>query len=190
MTKTRVVMVRHGETEWTASKQHTSFTDLSLTSEGVEQAKHLSGKLNGEDFAKVFVSPLKRAKETCEIAGFLEGAEECPELTEWNYGEYEGLTTPQIRETVPGWGIFTHGAKGGESVRDVEERTDRLIEKLRTIEGTVAIFTSGHIGRVIGARWIGLPAEKGASLLLSTASISIMGYEREHPALFLWNSNN
>ena len=183
----KVYIIRHGETEWTISKQHTGLTDIPLTDEGREQTKWLIEKLKGKKFKKVFCSPLQRAKETCEIAGFLKDAVMDDDLLEWNYGDYEGKTSAEIRETDPKWTIFTKGAPNGESVGDIGARTTRLISKVRAVQGDVILFSSGHISRAIGARWLNLPVSEGKLLLLSTASISILGYERENPVIVTWN---
>lgn len=186
----KVYIIRHGETEWTESKRHTSTTDIPLTEKGREQADWLKKKLAGKQFKKVFCSPLLRAKETCEIAGLMKEAEIDPDLVEWNYGNFEGKTTSEIREAHPGWNIFTNGAEDGESIGDIASRTGRIVSRLRDIPGDVALFSSGHISRALAARWLGLSVKEGRLFLLSTASISILGYERETPALILWNETS
>ncbi|NGX37789.1 MAG: Phosphoserine phosphatase 1 [Chlamydiae bacterium] len=183
----KVYLIRHGETEWTASKQHTGLTDIPLTDEGREQAQWLIKKLKGKKFKKVLCSPLQRATETCEIAGLLKEAVLDKDLLEWDYGDYEGKTTAEIRETDPKWTIFTKGAPNGESIGDIGARTQRLISRVRDIQGDVALFSSGHISRAIGARWLHLPVTEGKLFLLSTASLSILGYERENPVIVTWN---
>ncbi len=182
-----VYICRHGETEWSGNGRHTSFTDIPLTENGRREAKELRARLAGKEFARVFVSPLRRARLTCEIAGYGDECAVIEDLTEWNYGEYEGLTTPEIRESVPDWTVFKYGSPGGESLEEVGARADRIIELVQDIDDDVALFSSGHFSRVLGARWIGLPASGGQHLLLSTASLSILGYDREHRALKLWN---
>lgn len=185
----KVYLIRHGETEWTKSRQHTGLTDIPLTDEGRLQAEWLKDKIAKADldFKKVYCSPLKRAKETCEIAGFLKDAEIDDDLVEWNYGNYEGKTTPEIREEHPKWSIFLDGAEGGESIGDISTRTNRVISRLRDVPGDVLVFSSGHFLRALAARWIGLTVKEGRLLMLSTASLSILGYERETPAIVLWN---
>lgn len=183
----KVYLIRHGETEWTQSKQHTGLTDIPLTDLGREQAKWLVSRLGGLKFKKVFCSPLIRAKETCEVAGLFDHAEIDEDLVEWDYGKYEGLTTPQIREQDPKWNIFTSGAPEGESIGDVSSRASRVISKVRSIQGDVALFSSGHFSRALGAKWIEMTITEGRHLLLSTASCSILSYERETPVIELWN---
>ncbi|MBN4067456.1 histidine phosphatase family protein, partial [Simkania negevensis] len=177
----RIFLLRHGETAWTKTLQHTSHTDLSLTKRGEEEAQALTKRLRGNTFEKVFSSPLQRVRQTCAFAGLAEQAEYTDDLVEWDYGDYEGKTTKEIRQTVPDWTIFTHGAPGGESEQEVAARADRFFARCRSCKGDIAVFTSGHFGRVLGARWIGFSAKDGRYLLLSTASYSILGYEREVP---------
>ncbi len=184
-----VYLCRHGETEWTLSGQHTSYSDIPLTENGKVQAAKLMKRLNGISFDKVYSSPLIRAKTTCDIVGYGSEAEIWDDLFEWRYGDLEGKTTPEIRETIPGWTIFDDGAPGGESIQEVSGRADRVIEKVRQFSGRVALFSSGHFSRVLGARWVGLPAGAGRSFVLNTASLSILGYEREVPAIKLWNED-
>ena len=183
----KVYLIRHGETEWTLSKKHTGLTDIPLTDEGRLQAEWLKGKLEDKKFKKIFCSPLERASETCEIAGLMKQAEIDEDLVEWNYGDYEGKTTAEIREMNPKWSIFTKGALGGESIGDISARTGRVISRLRDIPGDVAVFSSGHFLRALAARWLHLPVTEGRLFLLSTASISILGYERDTPVLVTWN---
>jgi len=183
----RVYLIRHGETEWTRLKKHTGLTDIPLTDEGREQARWLTRTLEGKQFKKVFCSPLQRAKETCEIAGFLQEAVIDEDLCEWDYGNYEGKTTTEIRELDPKWTIFSKGAPNGESVGDISTRTMRMVSKIRDVPGDVAVFSSGHISRALAARWLNLPVSEGKHLLLATASVSILGYEREEPVIVLWN---
>ncbi len=182
-----VYICRHGETEWTLSGQHTSYSDIPLTENGKKQAGKLRERLSGIKFDKIYTSPLVRAKSTCDIVGFSSEAEIWDDLFEWRYGEIEGKTTSEIRKTIPGWTIFDNGPPGGESIQEVSDRADRVIEKIRQNSGRVALFSSGHFSRVLGARWIGLSAGTGRSLVLNTASLSILGYEREEPAIKLWN---
>lgn len=183
----KVYLIRHGETEWTQTRRHTGLTDIPLTDLGREQASWLIKRLEGLQLKKVFCSPLKRAKETCEIAGLFRHAEIDHDLVEWDYGKYEGLTTPQIREQDPKWNIFTCGAEKGESVGDVAARATRVISRVKAVQGDVALFSSGHFSRALAAKWIELPLGTARHLLLSTASCSILSYEREIPTIALWN---
>jgi broad specificity phosphatase PhoE len=187
-----IVLVRHGETDWSRSGRHTSFTDVALTSHGREQARQVAARLAerfaGIEFASVFTSPRQRARETCESAGLLGRAVVDDDLAEWDYGDYEGRTTEEIRRDVPGWTIFSHGAPGGESIDDVAARADRVIESATLADGPVALFSHGHFLRVLGARWIGLPAADGARLGLDTATLSGLGREREQRVLEVWNA--
>ena len=183
----RVFLVRHGETEWSKTGQHTGKTDLPLTEAGEEQGRLLTERLKDIDFTLVLTSPLQRAMETCRQAGLLDRAEVSEDLHEWDYGRYEGLTTPEIREQQPRWNLWTDGAPGGESPEQVSARADRVLERIRAADGDVALFSHGHMLRSLGARWIGVPITAGAHLMLSTASVSVLGYERETPVLRLWN---
>jgi broad specificity phosphatase PhoE len=182
-----VVLVRHGETEWSRSGQHTGTTDIPLTDAGRAQAERLRAELEGRDFARVLTSPLGRAMETCRLAGLADRAEVTDDLREWDYGEYEGITTPQIRERRPDWNLWRDGCPGGETADQVGARADRLIEPLRGLDGDAALFAHGHVLRVLAARWVGLPPEDGARLALSTATVSVLGWERETPVIRLWN---
>ncbi|MEM1283067.1 MAG: histidine phosphatase family protein [Chlamydiota bacterium] len=186
--KQRVYICRHGETEWSLSGQHTSVTDLPLTSKGVQQVKGLASRLERIEFAQVFCSPLLRAKQTCEIAGLLDLAVIDDDLFEWRYGDYEGLKTVDIRKSVPEWSVFTHGCPGGESTQEITERADRMVEKIRLVQGDVAIFSSGHFSRVLTARWLGLPVITGRHFILNTGTLSVLTYERENPAVKMWNA--
>jgi broad specificity phosphatase PhoE len=183
-----VVLVRHGETEWSSSGRHTSYTDVPLTARGREQARALAARLDGIDFALVLSSPRQRARETCELAGLTDRAEVTDDLAEWNYGAYEGRTTADIREEVPDWTIFSHGAPGGETAGQVTARADRLLARAEEAGGVVAMFSHAHLLRVLGARWIRLPASGGALLALDTATLSFLGREREQRVLRVWNS--
>lgn len=185
-----IYLCRHGETEWTLSGQHTSYSDIPLTENGESQAQKLRDRLEGIEFEKVYSSPLMRAKTTCDIVGLGELAEIMDDLFEWNYGELEGKTTPEIRQTMPGWTVFNDGAPGGESVADVGARADRVINLVKKYSGKVALFSSGHFSRVLAARWLGLSAGKGRCLALDTASLSILGYERDVPVIRLWNNTD
>lgn len=184
----RLVLMRHGETEWSKTHKHTSNTDLPLTDMGAEQARALGKRLAGFEFDAVFVSPLLRARQTCELAGLAARAEVMDDLREWNYGDYEGLTTPEIREMRPGWTVWADGPLGGESPQEVGSRADRVIEGAAMDAGDVAVFGHGHMLRVIAARWIGLPASGGARIRLETATVSTLGYERETRVILTWNA--
>jgi len=184
-------LMRHGETAWSLSGQHTGRTDIPLTEQGEQDARKLAERLRALEFSRVFTSPLQRARRTCELAGLGDLAEIEPDLAEWDYGEYEGLRPVDIRKTRPDWNVFRDGSPGGESPAQVSERADRLIARLRALEGGIAIFSHGHFGRVLAARWIGLEIRQAQNLLLGTASISILGYEHnvaEVPAIVLWNA--
>jgi broad specificity phosphatase PhoE len=186
-TKPQVLLVRHGETEWSLSGQHTSMTDLPLTENGRKRTVPLRDALSKRTFALVLTSPLRRARETCELAGFGDVAEVCDDLVEWNYGEYEGLTTPQIRERVPNWNLWTDGNPGGESPAQVAARADRVIERLKSAGGDAIAFAHGHILRVLAARWIEMEVSVGARLVLSPGTICTLGFERETQAILSWN---
>jgi broad specificity phosphatase PhoE len=187
MAPERVFLVRHGETEWTRTGQHTGITDLPLTEAGREQGRLLTERLTDIDFALVLSSPRQRALETCRQAGLLDRSEVSEDLREWDYGAYEGLTTPQIRELQPDWAIWTEGAPEGETPQQVRDRADSVLRRVRSADGDVALFSHGHFLRAFGARWLELPVSAGAHLLLSTASVSVLGYERETPVIRLWN---
>jgi broad specificity phosphatase PhoE len=182
-----VVLVRHGETEWSVSGQHTGNTDIPLTDAGRRQAEALGRRLSAWNFAWVLSSPLSRALETCRLAGLGDRAELIDDLREWDYGEYEGRRTADIREERPGWTVWTAGAPGGETVEDVGRRADRVLDRARSAAGDVALFAHGHLLRVVGARWIELPPASGARLALSTATISVLGWERETAVIHRWN---
>lgn len=185
--KNKAFLCRHGETEWNVTGQHTSFTDIPLTDNGRHQAELLGKRLQGKTFAKVFVSPYERSTETCKIAGFSKQAILDPDFAEWNYGEYEGLTSDEIHKKIPDWTIFKYGAPGGESIEQVQKRAERAVAKMRASEGNVIVFSHGHFTRVLGAVWIGLGARDGRLFTLSNASLCILGYEREAPAFRVWN---
>jgi probable phosphoglycerate mutase len=184
-----VYLARHGETAWSLSGQHTGLTDLPLTERGERNARRLAERLRGLTFSSVFTSPLARAKKTCELAGFGTVAEVMPELVEWDYGEYEGLTTKDIRAMRPDWHLFRDGCLGGESPSQVGERADRVVNKVRALAGNVLLFSSAHFLRVLAARWLGLPPEAGRYVVLSVASVSVVGYEHDlsEPVIRLWN---
>ena len=183
-----VYLIRHGETEWSLNGRHTGTTDIPLTENGRRVAKLLAAALAKEKFALVLTSPLKRVRETCELAGFGARAEIDRDLMEWNYGAYEGLTPEEIHAQAPGWMIFTDGCPGGESPAQVSARADRLVARVRSVEGDVALFAHGHIFRVFAARWLGLPATAGCHFLLDTATLSILSYYRNLAAIRRWNA--
>ena len=187
-----VYLARHGETAWSISGQHTGLTDLPLTDRGERNARRLADRLKVLSFRKVFTSPLQRAVRTCELAGFGGRAEVDRDLLEWNYGEYEGRFTADIHAERPDWQLFRDGCPGGESPQQVGARANRVAKRVREIQGNVLIFSSGHILRVLGARWLGVEPAGGKYLLLSTASLSALGYEHNlsQPVLQLWNDTN
>jgi broad specificity phosphatase PhoE len=182
-------LARHGETGWSLSGQHTGRTDLPLTGRGERNARALGERLRGLVFAKVLTSPLQRAARTCELAGFGAVAEIDPDLVEWDYGQYEGRRTVEIHAERPDWQLFRDGCPGGESPGQISARADRVVGRVRAIKGDVLLFSSGHFLRVLAARWLGLDAAGGRYLLLSTASLSALGYEHNltEPAIRLWN---
>jgi broad specificity phosphatase PhoE len=182
------VLVRHGETEWSRDGRHTGRTDIPLTDEGRRQAARLRDALGAWRFERVLASPLSRALDTCRLAGFGERAELSDALLEWDYGAYEGLTTPEIRELRPGWNLWRDGCPGGETAADVGARVDSLVSELQASEADVAVFAHGHVLRVLAALWVELPPETGARLWLATATISIVGFERETAAMRRWNA--
>jgi broad specificity phosphatase PhoE len=185
-----VYLARHGETAWTISGQHTGLTDLPLTERGERTARRLGERLKGLTFAAVLTSPLQRAARTCELAGFKSLAEVDKDLVEWDYGEYEGRRTVEIRAERPDWELFRDGCPGGESPAQVSVRADRIVRRVRAISGDVLIFTSGHFLRVLATRWLGLePTVNCKFFMLSTASLSALGYEHDlsRPVIRLWN---
>jgi broad specificity phosphatase PhoE len=185
-------VARHGETAWSLSGQHTGLTDLPLTPNGERNARRLGERLKGMTFAKVFTSPLQRATRTCELAGFGAVAETDPDLVEWNYGQYEGRRSAEILAECPDWQLFRDGCPGGESLAQVGERADRVVQRVRTVPGNVLLFSSGHFIRVLAARWLALgPGAAGRYLLLTTASLSALGYEHKlsQPVIRLWNDD-
>ena len=184
-----VYLARHGETAWSLSGQHTGRTDLPLTERGERNARALGERLRGMTFAKVLTSPLQRAVRTCELAGFGAVAEIDPDLVEWDYGEYEGRRTAEIHAERPDWQLFRDGCPGGEAPDQIGARADRVIGRVRALKADVLVFSSGHILRVLAARWLGLDVAGGRYLLLSTASLSALGYEHHQaePAIRLWN---
>ena len=182
------VLVRHGETEWSRDGRHTGRTDVPLTAAGRGQAERLEDALREWSAPRALASPLGRALETCRLAGFGDRAELSDALLEWDYGEYEGLTTPQIRELRPGWNLWRDGCPGGESSADVGARVDPVVEELKASDENVALFAHGHVLRVLAARWVELPPEVGARLWLATATISVLGFERETATIRRWNA--
>jgi len=189
----RIYLIRHGETEWSLSGQHTGLTDIPLTAHGENQAQELGQRLRNISFARVFTSPRQRARRTCELAGFASVAETDPDLAEWNYGDYEGQRSADIRGGRPDWNLFRDGCPNGESPFQISERADRVIARLRALEGNIANFSHGHFGRVLAARWMGSPVSQAQHFLFSTASISILGYEHNHagePVIALWNAGS
>jgi probable phosphoglycerate mutase len=182
-----VVLVRHGETEWSANGRHTSRTDLSLIADGRARAEELAGELGEWSFSLVLCSPLRRARETAELAGFGGLAETCPDLHEWDYGEYEGLTTPEIRVGRPDWDLWRDGCPGGESPEQVGARADRVLERVADAGGEVLLFAHGHILRVLTARWIEMPVAAGARFALGAGALCCLGFERETHVVREWN---
>ncbi len=180
-------VIRHGETEWSRDGKHTSHTEVELTPEGEEVARGLAQRLEGVDFDLVLTSPRVRTRVTAELAGFEDATVE-ENLTEWDYGDYEGITTPEIREHVEGWTVWTHPCPGGETAERVSERMDRVVERARAHGGRVLVFSHGHASRALTARWLGLPVEDGRLFTLDTATISVLSYEREFPVVARWNS--
>jgi probable phosphoglycerate mutase len=184
-----IYLARHGETAWSVSGQHTGRTDLPLTERGERNARSLGERLKGLKFATILTSPLQRATRTCELAGFGAAAEIDRDLLEWDYGRYEGLRSADIRKERPDWQLFRDGCPGGESPEQVRARADRVVRRLRLVQDDVLLFSSGHFLRVLAACWLGLEPEAGKYLLLSTASLSVLGYEHDYsqPVLRLWN---
>jgi probable phosphoglycerate mutase len=183
----RLYLVRHGETEWARLGRHTGRTDVPLTEAGRVQARAIADRLAGIRFGRVVSSPLSRALETARLAGYGEVVEVEPDLAEWDYGAYEGRTTPEIRQSVRGWTIWEQGPRGGETAADVTARVDRVLVALDGAEGNVALFAHGHVLRVLTARWLGLPASEGRLFALGTATVSVLGWEREARVVERWN---
>jgi broad specificity phosphatase PhoE len=182
-----IVLVRHGETEWSRAGKHTGRTDVPLTEDGRRQAQLVGGALRGRRFAAVWTSPLSRALETCRLAGFGEVALPKDDLVEWEYGEYEGRTTLEIRRERPGWTLWRDGVPGGETADEVEARVDRVLAEAASVGGDVLVFAHGHVLRVLAARWLGLEPAGGRLFALDPATLSVLGYERETRVLKLWN---
>jgi probable phosphoglycerate mutase len=187
----RLYFIRHGETTWSQTHQHTGRTDIPLTEHGEEEARQLGERLRDAKFAHVFSSPSRRAQRTCALVALSQSAVVEPDLAEWNYGDYEGRCTVDIRKGRPDWNIFRDGCPGGETPLQVSDRADRLIANLRNLDGKVALFSHGQFGCVLAARWIGLPVMEGPHFVLGTASLSIFGYDPDHPTvpvISLWNA--
>lgn len=191
MSQPQIYLARHGETAWTVSGQHTGRTDIPLTERGERNARSLGPRLAGLTFARVFTSPLKRARRTCELAGFGTVATIDPDLVEWDYGDFEGKKTADIRKERPDWQLFRDGCPGGESLAAVGTRAARVVARVRAINGDVLLFSSGHFLRVLGARWLGFEPAAGRYFYLGTAALSILGYEHttDEPVLRLWNDD-
>lgn len=186
-----IYIARHGNTAWTHSGQHTGLTDLPLTPDGERNAVRLGERLKGMTFATVFTSPLQRASRTCELSGFGPRAETDPDLVEWDYGKYEGLTSAQIHQSNPNWDLFRDGAPGGESPTDIGKRADRVVQRIRSVHGDVLLFSSGHFIRVLTGCWLGVGPAGGRFFLLSPASLSALSYEHNlsRPAVRLWDDD-
>jgi len=187
-----IYLARHGETAWSLSGQHTGLTDLPLTKDGEDAARRLGERLKGLSVTKVFTSPLQRAARTCELAGFGAVAQFDPDLVEWNYGKYEGLRTSEIQRTRPDWKLFRDGCPGGETLDQIGTRADRVVNRVRALNGNVLLFSSGHFLRVLAARWLRLEPAAGRYFVLGTASLSALGYEHDisEPVVQWWNEMN
>ena len=187
-----IYLARHGETAWSLSGQHTGLTDLPLTKDGEDAARRLGERLKGLSVTKVFTSPLQRAARTCELAGFGAVAQFDPDLVEWNYGKYEGLRTSEIQRIRPDWKLFRDGCPGGETLDQIGTRADRVVNRVRALNGNVLLFSSGHFLRVLAARWLRLEPAAGRYFVLGTASLSALGYEHDisEPVVQLWNEMN
>jgi broad specificity phosphatase PhoE len=183
-----ILIVRHGETEWSANGRHTSRTDLPLTEEGRRRASTLRGELSDYRFSLVLCSPLRRARETCELAGFADAAEICEGLREWDYGDYEGLTTPEIWVGDPNWSLWRDGCPGGEMPEQIGQRVDGVLDRMRAAHGDVLAFAHGHVLRVLTARWLQMPPAAGARFTLGAGAISELGHERDTEVISRWNT--
>ncbi|MGZ4299512.1 MAG: histidine phosphatase family protein [Solirubrobacteraceae bacterium] len=183
-----IVIVRHGQTEWSAAGKHTSRTDLSLTAEGRRRASLLREALASRLFSLVLSSPLRRARETCELAGFGDAAVLSDDLREWDYGEYEGLTTPQIRETTPSWWLWRDGCPGGETPAEIRARVDRVLARFASVDGNALAFAHGHVLRVLTARWLEMEVAAGARFKLEAGSLGILGHERDTQVIERWSA--
>ena len=188
MANPELYLARHGETEWSLNGKHTGRTDLPLTENGLKEAKRLGVLLEGQSFDHIFSSPLQRAYKTCEIAGFSENAIIDDTLLEWDYGAYEGITTPEIHKSDPSWDVFNCGAPGGESVDDITHRIDTRIAELKKLDGSILLFAHGHFLRAFAARWLGLPVPQGGIFLLDTATLSHLSWYRGKSVIKCWNS--
>jgi len=189
MEKSREIwLLRHGATEWSRNGRHTGSSDIPLLPEGEAEARGLAPLLAGQHFAQVWVSPLQRARRTCELAGLGAQAQPNENLREWDYGSYEGITTAEIRQTVPGWSVWSHGCPGGEDAVAVTQRCEALIAQLLALEGNIALFAHGHLLRSLAGTWIGQGAVGGKHLALGTGSHSLLGFERENPVILRWNA--
>lgn len=183
----RLFLIRHGETEWSLRGQHTGRTDIPLTAHGREQARRVARELDGQTFVEVLCSPLARALDTCRLAGLGDRLETASDLLEWDYGEYEGVTTAEILGARPRWSLWMDGAPGGESAAAVGARVDRIIAEARRLDGDVALFAHGHVLRVLTARWLRIAPTEGRLFALDPAGLSVLGYEREQPVILRWN---
>lgn len=183
----QIYLIRHGETEWAMNGRHTGRTDIPLTEKGKNEVRLLAKRLKSIEFSHVFTGPLQRVYETCALCNLADHATITDELNEWDYGRYEGLKTEEIYQENPNWDLFIDGAPLGESLSDIEKRTSGFIKKLEKLDGNIAVFSSGHISRAIGVKWLGLPIEMGRLFILSPASLSILSYEHKNPAMLLWN---
>lgn len=185
----KIYLARHGETEWSVTGQHTGLTDLPLTAQGEQNARQLGERLKDLRFAAVYTSPLQRARRTCELAGFGDRVQTDADMVEWNYGDYEGRRTADIRKERPDWNLFRNGCPGGETAAQVGARADRVIARLRSVSGDALLFGHRHFLCVLAVRWVGLSAERGGVLLLSEASVSILGYDHsvDEPVIQQWN---
>jgi len=184
-------LIRHGETAWSFTGQHTGFTDIALTARGEDEARALAPRLRTTHFRKILTSPLRRARQTCELAGLWADAEIEPDLVEWNYGDYEGKRTVDIQEQRPGWNVWREGCPQGETPANISDRADRIVARLRALSGNVALFSHGQFGSALAARWIGLAVIEAQHFALGPASISILAYETGHPdvpVIALWNA--
>jgi probable phosphoglycerate mutase len=182
-----LLLARHGETEWSATGQHTGRTDLPLTEDGRRRARSLAERLRGRSFARVLTSPLRRAVETCGLAGLADSAQIRDDLREWDYGDYEGMTTVEIRRRRPGWSLWLDGCPSGETAAEVGARADRVVEEVREVDGDSIAFGHGHMLRVLAARWLDLPPEDGALFGLDTGALCVLGYEHDLPVIAHWN---
>ena len=182
-------LIRHGETEWSVAKRHTGRTDIALTATGERQAAALGRHLARRAFALVLCSPLQRARETCRLAGYSDVATCTDDLLEWDYGAYEGRTTSEIRTEVPGWSIWTGGVPGGETIDQVGNRAEQVIKQALAVDGDVALFAHAHILRILTACWLGLSPAAGRLFALNTASVSVLGHERETRVISVWNQD-